>query len=138
MKEPVWIDVEDCLSFHEEMLSRHGGMSGVRDQGLLESALNRPQQLFHYGEPTLHEMAAAYAAGIIKNHPFLDGNKRAGFMAAALFLEANGYRFTATEEDVVIQTLALAAGAIKEAAYARWLRRVSVSERAAARRSKAR
>lgn len=138
MKEPVWLTTEAVLAIQEDLLARFGGMSGVRDQGLLESALHRPQQIFHYGEPTLHEMAAAYAAGIIKNHPFLDGKKRAGFMAAYVFLGANGYEVETTEEDVVIQTLALAAGAIKEAAYARWLRRVSVSERAAARRSKAR
>lgn len=125
MKERVWIDVNDCLSFQEEMLSRHGGLSGVRDQGLLESALNRPVQLFHIGKPSLHEMAAAYACGIVKNHPFLDGNKRAGFMAAALFLEINGFSFKATEEDVVVQTFALAASEINEAAYARWLKDVS-------------
>lgn len=129
MKEPVWIDIEDCLAFHEEMLSRYGGLSGVRDQGLLESALHRPLQLFNYGNPSIHTMAATYAAGIIKNHPFLDGNKRAGFMAAALFLEVNGFSFTATEEDVVVHTLALAAGKIDEAAYARWLKRVSIPVR---------
>ncbi|HMO51809.1 MAG TPA: type II toxin-antitoxin system death-on-curing family toxin [Kiritimatiellia bacterium] len=124
MKEPIWVDREDCLAFQEEMLSRHGGIAGVRDYGLLESALHRPQQLFHYGSPSMFEMAAAYAAGIIKNHPFLDGNKRAGFIAAALFLEINGYAFVATEEDVVIQTLALAAGELNEATYAHWLKRV--------------
>lgn len=126
MKEPVWIELNDCLSFHEEMLLRYGGLSGVRDQGLPESALSRPMQLFHYGTPSIHEMAAAYAHGIIKNHPFLDGNKRAGFIAAALFLEINGYSFVATEEDVVAQTLALAASEIAEQDYARWLERVSV------------
>lgn len=126
MKEPVWVNIEDALAFHDEMLSRHGGLGGVRDLGLLESALHRPIQLFTYGTPTLPEMAAAYAAGIIKNHPFLDGNKRSGFMAAALFLEVNGLSFAATEEDVVGHTLALAAGAIDEAGYAKWLARVSV------------
>jgi death-on-curing protein len=126
VKEPVWVDIEDAFAFHDEMLSRHGGLGGVRDQGLLESALHRPVQLFTYGTPTLTEMAAAYAAGIIKNHPFLDGNKRSGFMAAALFLEVNGYSFKATQEDVVIHTLALAAGEIDEAGYAQWLTRVSV------------
>lgn len=125
MTEPVWVDLEDAISFHEQMLSMHGGLSGIRDQGLLESALGRPQQLFAYGQPTLHEIAAAYAAGIIKNHPFIDGNKRAGFMAAALFLETNGFRFTASEEDVVIHTLGLAAGEIDEVAYTQWLARVS-------------
>jgi len=126
MNDPIWIETEDALAFHEDMLSRHGGLSGVRDQGLLESALHRPIQLFTSSKPTLYEMAAAYAAGIIRNHPFLDGNKRAGFMAAALFLEVNGMSFKATEEDVVIHTLALAAGDIDETAYARWLADVSV------------
>lgn len=129
MKEPVWVDLADCLSFHEEMLSRHGGLSGVRDEGLLLSALNRPLQLFNYGNPSMHELAAAYARGIIKNHPFHDGNKRAGFMAAALFLEINDFVLTATEEDVVLQTLALAAGELDEAGYARWLGEVCVQRK---------
>ncbi len=123
MKEPVWIDMEDCLSFHEEMLARHGGIAGIRDQGLLDSALHRPIQLHSYGKPTLFDLAAAYATGIIKNHPFLDGNKRAGFIAAALFLEINGLRFCASEEEVVLNTLALAAGEMDEATYASWLRK---------------
>ncbi len=124
--EPVWIDEREILAFHEELLARFGGAAGIRDAGLLESALNRPLQLFHYGDPTLPEMAAAYGAGIVKNHPFLDGNKRTGFLAAALFLETNGYRFEATEEEVVERTLALAAGAIDEAEYSVWLERSSV------------
>jgi death-on-curing protein len=124
--EPVWIDEWEILAFHEELLARFGGAAGIRDAGLLESALNRPLQLFHYGDPTLPEMADAYGAGIVKNHPFLDGNKRTGFLAAALFLETNGYRFEATEEEVVERTLALAAGAIGEAEYAAWLERSSV------------
>lgn len=123
MKEPVWIDMEDCLSFHEEMLARHGGIAGIRDQALLYSALHRPIQLHSYGKPTLFDLAAAYATGIIKNHPFLDGNKRAGFIAAALFLEINGLRFCASEEEVVLNTLALAAGEMDEATYASWLRK---------------
>jgi len=124
MNEPIWVDLSDCLSFHDEMLARYGGLAGVRDQGLLESALHRPLQLFAYETPSLFQLAACYAGGIIKNHPFLDGNKRAGFMAAALFLEINGLRFSASEEDVVIHTLALAAGDIDEAQYALWLSRV--------------
>jgi death-on-curing protein len=116
--------MRDALAFHEEMLSNYGGLAGVRDQGLLESALHRPQQLHAYGKPTYFDLAAAYASGIIKNHPFLDGNKRAGFMAAALFLEINGYTFEATEEAVVINTLALAASEIDEADYAIWLKSV--------------
>ena len=122
MKEPAWIDAADCLAFHEAMLARFGGLSGVRDQSLLDSALHRPLQLFAYGRPSLFELAAAYAFGLIRNHPFLDGNKRAGFMAAALFLEVNEYRFTAPEEDVVLQTIALAAGEIGKKDYAAWLK----------------
>jgi death-on-curing protein len=122
MKEPVWIDASDVYSFQLEMLAAFGGLAGVRDEGLLHSALSRPQNLFVYGNPTLFELAAEYALGIVKNHPFLDGNKRAGFMAAALFLEANGLRFSAPEEEVVLQTLALAAGEIDQKEYAAWLK----------------
>lgn len=122
MKEPKWVDSADCHAFHAEMLARFGGLPGVRDEGLLDSALNRPRQLYAYGKPHLFDLAASYAVGIVKNHPFLDGNKRAGFMAAALFLEYNGEKFQAPEEEVVLQTLALAAGEIKEADYAAWLR----------------
>lgn len=122
MKEPRWVDAADCLAFQAEMLAQFGGLSGVRDEGLLDSALNRPRQLAAHGQPDLFELAAAYASGIVKNHPFLDGNKRAGFMAAALFLEYNGESFQAPEEEVVLQTLGLAAGAISEKAYAAWLR----------------
>ena len=122
MNEPVWIDVADVLSFHEVMLGRFGGLPGVRDAALLDSAANRPRQLFAYGAPDLFALAAAVAEGIVRNHPFLDGNKRAGFMAAALFLEVNGWSFQVAEEDVVVRTLALAAGAIGAAEYARRLR----------------
>lgn len=121
--EPVWVDGADCHAFHEDLLARFGGLAGIRDEGLLDSALNRPVQLFNYGDPSIFDMAAAYASGIVKNHPFLDGNKRSGFMAAALFLESNGHRFTAPETEVVERTLALAAGAISEGEYAEWLER---------------
>jgi len=93
----------------------------VRDEGMLESALGRPQQLWHYAKPTLFALAGAYASGIVKNHPFVDGNKRTGFVAAALFLESNGLKFIASEEEVVERTLGLAAGALSEAEYAAWL-----------------
>ncbi len=126
MEEPVWIDLADCLAFHGELLARFGGLPGIRDQALLESALHRPQQLLAYGKPDLFDMAAAYAVGVVKNHPFLDGNKRSGFMTAALFLEANGLRFEAPEEEVVERTLALAASAIDEAEYGAWLKRSCV------------
>lgn len=121
MSEPIWIDGADCHAFHGEMLERFGGLEGVRDGGLLDSALNRPRHLFAYGKPSLFELAAAHATAIVKNHPFSDGNKRTGFLAAALFLEINGHSFTAPEEEVVERTLALAAGAIGEAEYAIWL-----------------
>lgn len=121
MREPVWITEEDCLSFHEKTLARFGGSSGVRDHGLLAPALARPQHLFSHERPTLFDMAAAYAHGIVKNHPFVDGNKRSGLLAAAVFLEANGVRFSATEEDAVVQTLGLAAGAITAKDFAAWL-----------------
>jgi death-on-curing protein len=121
MKRPVWLDRNDCLAIHEMMLAQHGGLAGVRDEGLLESALAKPRNLFVHGSPTLAELAASYAAGIVHNHPFLDGNKRPGFMLAATFLELNGLVFTASEESVVENTLALAAGKLKEAGYAAWL-----------------
>ena len=125
MKEPIWLNREDCLAIHEMMLAQHGGLAGVRDEGLLESAISKPQHLFAYSSPTLPEMAASYAAGIVLNHPFLDGNKRTGFLVAAAFLELNGREFTATEESVVEMTLALAGGKVKQAAYAEWLGRNS-------------
>lgn len=121
MKEPLWVDREDCLAIHEMMLSQHGGLAGVRDLGLLESALSRPRQLYAYGRPTLAEMGASYAAGIVLNHPFLDGNKRTGFLLAATFLELNGTEFTATEQSVVEMTLGLAAGKVTHRGYAEWL-----------------
>ena len=129
MKEPVWLNREDCLAIHEMMLAQHGGMAGVRDEGLLESALAKPQNLFAYAKPAAAEMAASYAAGLVLNHPFLDGNKRTGFMVAALFLEINGWQFTAPEESVVENTLALAAGRFKEKDYVAWLKENSHKSR---------
>jgi len=121
MSEPVWITREVVVAIQRELLARFGGLDGIRDVGLLDSALNRPLHLFHYGDPTLFEMAAAYAEGIVKNHPFSDGNKRAGFMAAYTFLGANGWQLEAPEEEAVLQTLALAAGAIGAEEYSAWL-----------------
>jgi death-on-curing protein len=122
MKEPVWISTEVVLAIQEELLARFGGLSGLRDAGLLDSALNRPKQVFHYGAPTLFGLAAEYALGIVKNHPFLDGNKRAGFMAAYTFLGINGYELGASEAEAVMQTLALAAGETGAEEYAAWLK----------------
>ena len=129
MKEPAWITREECLAIHEMMLAQHGGLAGVRDEGLLESALSKPQNLFAYAKPTHAETAASYAAGVILNHPFLDGNKRTGFMIAVVFLEVNGYELTATEESVLENTLALAAGSLKEKDYADWLKENSRKSR---------
>jgi len=123
VKDYLWVEKADVLAMHGTLLAAFGGSSGVRDEGLLESALARPQQLYHYGEPSLHELAAAYAYGIVRDHPFVDGNKRAAFVAAALFIEINDRTFTAPEEEVVERTLALAAAAIGEAEYADWLAR---------------
>ena len=125
MKKPIWLNREDCLAIHEMMLAQHGGLAGVRDEGLLESAISKPQNLFAYGSPTLPELAASYAAGIVMNHPFLDGNKRTGFLVAATFLELNGTDFTASEESVVDMALALASGKVKRAGYAEWLKQNS-------------
>jgi death-on-curing protein len=115
MTEPFLVEREDCLAKHEKLLERFGGLKGIRDEGLLESALNKPRHLFSYGKATVFEMAASYAVGIVKNYPFLDGNTRTGFVAAALFIKANGYLFQATEEESVLETLALAAGESTEA-----------------------
>jgi death on curing protein len=121
VKEPVWLNREDCLALHDMMLAQYGGLAGVRDEGLLESALAKPQNHYAYRSSALAKMAASYAVGIIQNHPFLDGNKRTGFMLAATFIELNGLSFTATEESVVEKTLALANGELDEAGYAAWL-----------------
>ena len=122
MKTPVWILRDTVLALHERLLAEFGGSSGVRDRGGLDSALARPENLLAYGKPSVFELAASYAFGLVKNHPFIDGNKRTGFATAVLFLELNRQRVQASEADAVIQTLALAAGAIDEAAYAAWLK----------------
>ena len=121
MKEPYWFTREECLTLHDLMLSHYGGIEGVRDENLLESALAKPQQRFHYGKPSMAELGAAYTAGIVKKHPFLDGSKRTGFMMGAGFLERNGFEFHASEAEAVVRTLALAAGELSEAGYAEWL-----------------
>jgi death-on-curing protein len=121
MKEPIWLPLEVIFALHDRLLSRFGGAEGIRDRGMLESALGKPQQLLHYGAPSIFELAASYAFGIVKNHPFIDGNKRTGFMAAYTFLGVNGRALIAPEEEAVIQTLGLASGAIGEKDYAAWL-----------------
>ena len=133
MKEPVWLRKDVLLAVHERLLAEHGGSSGIRDEGLLESAIGRPQNLIAYGKPTIFDLASAYARGVIKNHPFVDGNKRTGFMAAYLFLGRNGYEFTAEESDVVIKTLAVADGTMNEKDFATWLKENSKEIRKRAR-----
>lgn len=122
MREPEWVLRETVLTLHEQSLAQFGGSAGIRDEGLLDSALGRPQNLFAYGKPTLFDLAAAYAFGLAKNHPFIDGNKRMAFVTAVLFLELNGQRFHAEEVDATVRTLALAAGEMREAEFADWLK----------------
>jgi death-on-curing protein len=122
MRKAVWIEVRDALALHDRLLALDGGAAGERDQGLLESALARPRQLSAYRDrPSLIDMAAAYTVGIVRNHPFVDGNKRTGFVLGVLFLEMNGYRFTASEEDATQAVLNLAAGTLDETAFAAWM-----------------
>ena len=122
MKRPRWLLKDTVLALHERLLADFGGSAGLRDEGLLDSALARPENLFAYDTPTVFDLAASYAFGLVKNHPFIDGNKRVGFAAALVFLEINGRRFQASEADATIQTLALAAGAADEVAYSSWLK----------------
>ena len=127
-EEPCWLTREAVLAIHAQLLARFGGISGIRDDNMLESALAKPRQLHAYGQPNAYEMAAAYAFGIVKNHPFIDGNKRAGFVAAYTFLGINGIDFTASEEEAVIFTRGLAAGDVTIEEYALWLRKSSTGD----------
>jgi death-on-curing protein len=123
VKKPVWIDERDVLVLHDRLLALHGGAPGLRDKALLESALARARQHFAYAEsPNIIDMATAYTAGIVRNHPFVDGNKRTGFVVGILFLELNGYLFTASQEDTANAVLELAAGSLDEPGYSAFLR----------------
>ena len=117
-----WISKQALLLLHAESLAEHGGGQGMRDEGLLDSALARPQNLAAYGEPDCAALAASYGVGVAKNHPFVDGNKRAALLATGLFLYLNGYRLTASQADTTITMLNVAAGALTEDAFAAWLR----------------
>lgn len=117
-----WVPPEVLMAVHAEQLAEHGGAAGVRDQGLFESALARPQQLAAYGDPDVADLAAAYVHGLVRNHPFIDGNKRTGFVAAQLFLRLNSHRINAPHAECVLTTLALAASEIDAATFAAWLR----------------
>ena len=118
----TWISLAVALAVHEEQLAEHGGGSGVRDRGLVESALARPQQLAAYGEPDLADLAAAYGYGIVRNHPFVDGNKRTGAVVMELFLALHGVELACSDAELVETILALASGDLSQEALATWLR----------------
>jgi death-on-curing protein len=118
MSEPVWIEDELVLAIHDRQLVEHGGAEGLRDEALLQSALNH----FAYESTDVVELAAKYTAGIVQNHPFVDGNKRPGFVVGVLLLELNGYRFTASEEAAAQAVLELAAGTMDERGFCEFLR----------------
>ena len=123
MTEPSWIEAREALTLHDRLLALDGGAAGLRDEALLQSALARPRQLYAYTDtPDIIDMAAAYTVGIVRNHAFVDGNKRTGFMVGILFLELNGYRFNATEEAATQAVLELTAGTLDEAEYTAFLR----------------
>ena len=117
-----WIDRRAIELLHDESIAEHGGAGGLRDEGLLESALARPLNLVACGDPDAAALAAAYATGLARNHPFVDGNKRAAFLAAGMFLALNGWRLVATQADATLTMLAVASGTLDEAAFAAWLR----------------
>lgn len=117
-----WVDRQALLLLHGESLAEHGGAAGMRDAGLLESALARARNLAAYGEPDVADLAAAYGSGLSQNHPFVDGNKRAAFLSVGLFLALNGYCLVATQAEATVVMLALAGGELDEAEFAAWLR----------------
>ncbi len=122
MTEPFWLSRQAIEIIHDEQLAEHGGAGGIRDAGLLESALARPRNLYAYGEADICALAAAYASAIERNHPFVDGNKRTGFLAAYSFLAVNGLELDAPEAEAVVMTLGLASGEMPEQGFAAWLR----------------
>lgn len=122
MSDWVWIDIEVALVAHEEQLAEHGGAAGIRDRSMLESALARPHNLIAYGEPDIADLAASYAFGIARSHPFVDGNKRTALVVSETFLMLNGCTLTATDAEVVVAFLALAAGELSVDELADWFR----------------
>ena len=123
MKEPRWVSMTLILAVHADQIKEHGGSPGVRDKGLLDSALSRPRNRFGYdSESDLCDLAASYGFGIARNHPFIDGNKRVAFQAMYLFLGLNGLRIEASEEEVVAVMLALASSELEEPELAAWLK----------------
>lgn len=128
MAEPKWILIESVMIAHSKQLARHGGIEGVRDLGLLESALVRPRNLITYGSPNLAALAASYASGIVRNHPFFDGNKRTALATCRAFLLINGHALNASQQEKADQILGLAASEITEEAFAAWLRKRLVEQ----------
>ncbi|MDE2275918.1 MAG: type II toxin-antitoxin system death-on-curing family toxin [Burkholderiales bacterium] len=120
-----WVDRRALLLLHADSLAEHGGAPGLRDEGLLDSALARPLNLAAYGQPDLAALAASYGVGLAKNHAFVDGNKRAAFLAMGLFMGLNGHRLTASQADATLVMLGVAAGTLDEGALAAWLRQHS-------------
>ena len=128
MSRWIWLKSSVVIAVHEFQLAEHGGGTGVRDHGLLASALSRPENLAAYGEPDVCDLAVAYGFGISRNHAFIDGNKRTGFVAAAMFLRLNGHQLIADDASKVLTMLAVAAGDITEAAFAAWIRTHTVKK----------
>lgn len=126
-KEWIWVDLAVALAAHDEQLAEHGGARGVRDSGMLESAMARPQKLVAYGDPDAADLAAAYAFGIARNHPFVDGNKRTAAVVSETFLVLNGYALGCDDVELVVTFLSLAAGELSAEALAEWFRRHVVS-----------
>ncbi len=122
MRHWTWLQRDVVVAIHEAQLAEHGGGSGVRDAGLLESALSRPENLAAYGKPDVADLAAAYGYGISRNHAFIDGNKRTAFVAVELFLELNGFGLAVDDAACVMIVLAVASGEIPEAEFAAWIR----------------
>jgi death-on-curing protein len=120
-----WVDKTALVLLHDESLGEHGGAAGMRDEGLFESALARPENLAAYEDPDIASLAATYGVGLAKNHPFVDGNKRAAFLAVGLFLALNGYRLCASQIDATNTMLAVAAGELSESDFAAWIRQNS-------------
>ncbi len=118
----VWLSQKLILAIHDEQLRQHGGAAGIRDEGLLESALARPPNRAAYGEPEITELAAVYALGIARNHPFIDGNKRTAYVALETFLALNGLAFSVSDVDAVIMSLRMASGYICDDDFIAWVR----------------
>lgn len=128
--EPIWLTRIVIDAIHTDQIREHGGAPGIRDENVLESALARPRQKWHYADTTdVPMLAAAYAFGLVKNHPYRDGNKRIGFLAMATFLALNGHELNATDAEVVAEIVALADGGVSEEALAAWIRQNVIKRR---------